>query len=160
MKRIFTLILLAVATFALSDQFATTEDGRKVLLLDDGTWEYQETSTAAPLSLVGWAVNKQKADIENHRFNDYVILVLTVRNETALPVKGWRLIVEAHNAFGDMLGQLQLTGGTSKIEVGGTTVGFFIFEDNPFINGEPYDYLTAYDKDTMSLEVTEARAVQ
>lgn len=39
MKRLILLLFLCLLT-GFSGQFATTEDGKKVLLKDDGTWEY------------------------------------------------------------------------------------------------------------------------
>lgn len=52
MKKIWGLIFCVLIAFvyqvSLADQIAITEDGRKVLLKDDGTWEYlQEEVTEA-----------------------------------------------------------------------------------------------------------------
>lgn len=43
MNRIF-LCLLIISTCAFADQTATTEDGRTVILKDDGTWSYVKQS--------------------------------------------------------------------------------------------------------------------
>lgn len=55
MKRIWGLILCVLIAFvyqvSLADQMATTEDGRKVLLRDDGTWEYVKEASEAKEAL-------------------------------------------------------------------------------------------------------------
>ena len=39
---LITILFLIICSFLFADDFATTDTGRKVLLKDDGTWEYIE----------------------------------------------------------------------------------------------------------------------
>jgi len=153
------LVLLLCVEVGFADQEATTAEGRKVLLRDNGTWEYVEVSEQVPLSIADWNVAKMPVDYEKKRHSEEAWLLLIVKNETNAPVKGWRVVLQAKNAFGDTLGKLQLTGGQSKIGPGETTDAMFAFEDNPFIAGEPFDYLTSYDKDTMTIELADAKVI-
>jgi hypothetical protein len=160
MKAGIAAVLFLLCLGALADQTAQTSDGRTVLLRDDGTWAYAEASEGFPLSIVDWNVAKMPADYEKDRYDDQAWLYLLIRNETSNPVKGWRVRVHVKSAFGDLLGKLELTAGQSKIGPGETTDAMFSFDDNPFIDGEPFDYLTNYDKDTMLLELADAKVVQ
>lgn len=48
MKRLLLTLLIIVCAFATyaQNQYATTTDGKKVLLKSDGTWEYVKSNTA------------------------------------------------------------------------------------------------------------------
>jgi hypothetical protein len=43
MKKALILVLVIISTLAFSVEYATTDDGERVLLYSDGTWEYVET---------------------------------------------------------------------------------------------------------------------
>ncbi len=42
MKYLMMLVLISIAVPVLAEQYAATDDGKTVLLNDDGTWEYTE----------------------------------------------------------------------------------------------------------------------
>jgi Protein of unknown function (DUF3157) len=46
--KILLISFLLLCPFIFADQTATTEDGKKVILKDDGTWVYASESQAAP----------------------------------------------------------------------------------------------------------------
>ncbi len=158
-KILFLLIIFAITLNVFADEEAITSDGRKVLLKDDGTWQYFEQMDSLSLSLIDWTVENKLKNTDKNRYSDEAWLTLVLKNEENKLVKGWRVVVEVKNAFGDLLGQLQLTGGQSKIEPLKTTDATFAFENNQFIDREPYDYLTSYDKNTMTINLIEAKPI-
>jgi len=160
MRKLIGVILLFITLTSFADQIATTDDGRKVLLKDNGTWEYVETSEGMLVSITDWNVVRLTEDYDVGRYSDEARLTLSVKNETDKLIKGWRLFIEVRNAFGDLMGKLTLTGGQSRIEPGQTINATFAFEDNQFLDGEPFDYLTSYNKDTMTIDLVEAKVIQ
>ena len=75
----FTVVLsLIFGGITFADQFAFTEDGRKVLLRDDGTWEYVKEQY--DFRKVRWGMTKaQVKEIENSKLVDEKDATLTYR---------------------------------------------------------------------------------
>jgi hypothetical protein len=57
MKRLafflFAGVFLAICVIAVADEYATTDSGRRVLLQDDGTWEYVQQEGGVVASFTG-----------------------------------------------------------------------------------------------------------
>ncbi len=75
-------LLLLLITIASADQIAITEDGKKVLLKDDGTWKYLEKSEApkkqSPLEFRA---------IKTEQVGDMVIVQVKVTNTSGRHIK-------------------------------------------------------------------------
>jgi hypothetical protein len=65
MKKLLVGLLLTVGLALGADIKATTEDGRSVILKDDGTWTYAETPKQTEGSPT-WTVEKIRASIVSH----------------------------------------------------------------------------------------------
>jgi hypothetical protein len=68
------LICLLMSGTAFADRLATTEDGRKVLLRDDGTWVYSDEGEAAELSPI---VLLQVTEVEDGRLGCWIEMEAT-----------------------------------------------------------------------------------
>lgn len=53
-----------------------------------------------------------------------------------------------------------MTDGAADIAPGATKQASFSWEDNQFIDDEPYDKLVAYSKENLRLELTEVQLSQ
>ena len=63
----YTMIaMILVAGMAVSRSTATTEDGRKVILHDDGTWEYAKAESSDSADSPTWTAEKIRASITSH----------------------------------------------------------------------------------------------
>lgn len=111
MKNLTVLLLLFVACIVLADEYATTDNGKKVVLYPNGTWKYVTTAagktsqpiqwTLATLTVVAW-----KDDVNAH--------------EIMSPKKGMRLV--------GVLLAIDNTKGDSEINVN-AVMGTFILND-------------------------------
>lgn len=164
MKKYLVVIVLSVlvvcVAFSEDGIKATTEDGKQVILKDDGTWALADQRQASiPLSLAKFDVVKRDKDYDAGRYNEDALLVLTIQNDSDQIVKAYKLTVEVHNAFGDVMHTLHLTSGDSMINPHETEDATYKFDDNPFIDDEVYDSLTSYSVDNLSIVITEAKVV-
>lgn len=69
-KAVLTTLILFYITFSLlaADQNARTSSGRAVILHDDGTWEYDESSDTASSCIGRWEMSEEELDsvIDNY----------------------------------------------------------------------------------------------
>ena len=112
------------------------------------------------LELVDFETKHLPVDVNVSRFSAEVVLTLKVRNNTQERIKAWKAVIIIKNAFGDLLFRVQLTDGTANIAPGQTRGASFSWEDNQFIDGEPYDKLVAYSKENMRVQLTEVQLSQ
>jgi hypothetical protein len=119
------------------------------------------TARSGPdLELVSFQTKRLPVDYEASRFSPEAVLELSVRNNTSQRIKAWKALLTVKNAFGDVLFRVRLTDGTANIESGQSKKASFGWEDNQFIDGEPYDKLVAYSKENLRLELTEIQLIQ
>lgn len=163
MKKIVIIIILFSFVFILlaySDDNinATTDDGRKVLLISDGTWIFQETDKL-PLSLESFYVEGRDVDTNASRYSKDAVLTLVVKNETEKTIIAYRILIEIRNSFGEIMNKIRLTSGDSNIEPAENETAKFIFDDNQFIDNEVYDNLVAYNIKNLKIIIIEAIAI-
>ena len=69
MKKLIILGLILTSTLAFSQsKTATTEDGKKVILKDDGTWSYSESKTDEKTCSIESGFVEPKGDSKNQKF--------------------------------------------------------------------------------------------
>lgn len=143
LRRILVVSLLAVFSWSTAShgETVTTTDGRTIILNEDGTYAIEADNTlesekylsiGEPLFEHHVSIYKQKS----------VRFIPKVKNITDDIVAGVRFSASFQDAFGeevfrfdgDLSERIQ-AGKTSKADV------FYVFEDNQFISGEPYDKL-------------------
>ena len=99
MRKIFvTLLILMSIGIILADQYAYTEDGKKVLLKSDGTWEYVKervnSNSPAPLKIL-----ETKIEYDEYRISKRLIVV--VKNISNKTIRAYKLEVDFYDDFGD-----------------------------------------------------------
>lgn len=112
------------------------------------------------LELVDFETKQLPVNINVSRFSAEAVLTLKVKNNTPKRIKAWKAVVVVRNAFGDVLLRARLTDGTADIAPRATEEASFSWEDNRFIDDEPYDKLVAYSKENLRLELTEVQLSQ
>jgi hypothetical protein len=153
------LFCLVISTVASQETLeATTSDGRKVLLQQDGTWSFSEEKVN-PIEIVNFNVINRDVDYNQNRYSKDVLLELIIKNVSGRKIRGYKIIVEVQNAFGDRMNTLSLTSGNSVIENDQTENAMFRFEDNQFIQDEVYDNLISYSKDNLLIMLKEAKVI-
>jgi hypothetical protein len=149
-------------TFA-EDINTTTKDGRAVILHDNGTWEFiketPEQREIEPISIEDFVKEHLPENPDINRYSNYVQLTLMIKNNTEKLIKAWRATLVVENPFGDILFRIQLTDGTASIRPRQIEKANFAWEDNMFINDEPYDQLLSYDKDNLKIKLSEIKVV-
>jgi hypothetical protein len=101
------------------------------------------TSLTPSVELVSATMRVQKKDFQRQIFHDRVELVPTFKNTSKKTVVAIAHTLSVADAFGD-----KIIDGTGKLDIKippGKTVQsdtFYTWEDNQFIQGEPYDKLT------------------
>lgn len=113
----------------------------------------------APISFESHSIRALDVNVRAQRYSKAARLTLNVRNNTDQRVKGWRAWVRFTDPFGDELFDIQLTSGTADIAPGETGEARFEFEDNQFLDGEPYDKLVAYSAENITITADSVRVV-
>ena len=104
MRKIFIMLLILTSVgIMLADQYAYTEDGKKVLLKSDGTWEYVkervDSSSPAPLQIL-------EIRIENDPYGISKRLYVIVKNVSNKTIRAYKLKVNFYDDFGDKVDTL------------------------------------------------------
>lgn len=101
------------------------------------------TSAKATVELVNAKLRVQRKNYQSQIFNDRIELIPSFKNSSKKTVVAIAHTVSITDAFGD-----KIIDGDSKLDIkippGKTIVSetFYTWEDNPFIQGEPYDKLS------------------
>lgn len=160
----FSLVVSIAAIGVCKDLTATLEDGRKVLLKDDGTWEFiskqGEVNNGGILTLERFKKKYIPQDYKNNRYSDEVQLILFVKNNSDKEIKAWKATMAVKNAFGELLLTSNLTSGASNIKPEKIEKATFGWEDNPFIDGEPYDKIMPYSEENLKIELSNIKVIQ
>ena len=160
----FSLVVSLAGIGLCKDLTATLEDGRKILLKEDGTWEFvsekKEVSKGEVLTLERFKMKYVPQDYESDRYSDEVRLILFVKNNSNKEIKAWKALMTGKNPFEEELFTCNLTSGASNIKPGKTEKATFGWEDNPFIDGQPYDKLMSYSEENLKIELSDIEVIQ
>jgi len=120
MKKIAFLILVLIAQVSIGQIKATTEDGKKVILSDDGTWKYEETGTET----------KVENPIENGNCDEYTMTTVDkVTGKSSVSSKGTIIVSKDGGKKG--FGIIVLKSGKSVIlSIQAVGAGSCIDDDN------------------------------
>lgn len=118
------------------------------------------SKSSPTLELVDFDVKQLGVDYEAMRMLPKVILNLHVKNNTNKKINAWRAILVVKNAFGDQLIKGQVTDGTADVYPGQVKEAAFGWEDNPFMENEPYDKISAYSKNNLNVSLVEIKLIQ
>jgi hypothetical protein len=151
----FCLFYLA----AEEDLIATTPEGKKVILKEDGTWSYIK-EIEQKLSIIDFDIFLRDKNYDENRYNKDVVLNLKVKNTSGFKISGYRINIQIENGFGDLLHTLQLTSGNSVLDIDEVDDANFVFEDNQFIDDEVYDNLSAYSKNNLMITIIDSKVLK
>ena len=139
----FILILLIflfsypLGAFALDEQ-VTLNDGRNLILKDDGTYQFiqiQKKRWQDFVAHTGSTFKRQERD-----YSEAIIYMPLVENKTERTIIGIEFVAKIKDAFGNVKYSFK---GTIEERVKPGKISqaklFYVFKDNPFIDGEPYD---------------------
>ena len=150
MKSIFTIIIILFSVITFADTTVTTDDGKKVILKSNGTWEYKEKESGNnefkyaedavhiwDVSLFHWEKN-----YKINRYSNCVALAFHYKNITHKKIVGIEVQCIIKNPFNKILLD-KIFQDEVVVEPMGKLKKkmFWTFEDNEFINGQPYDRL-------------------
>lgn len=88
-------------------------------------------------------------------FQEFVDLTFVVRNNEDRQVKAWQMSVAFYDPFGDLLFAGRFRSGDAAVPAGDVQDASFSYDDNQFIDDEPYDYLATFAVENLEIEVVE-----
>ena len=143
---IFAAALIIFAGNVWADEVIKRSDGVDVLLKADHTWEEigLSSSTAASLSSADDALSVWDTTLleKEYNYSRAVTFAIHYWNHTGKKIVGAKVSFEIKNVFGKTLysdtveDEISLEPNEKQ-----RSEKFWVFEDNKFINGEPYDRL-------------------
>jgi hypothetical protein len=164
----FLLVLLFIfpATLLAEDMIVSLQDGRKVLLKEDGTWSFIEENESedsnpsekvseSPLSFLKADRKIIPKNPEEEESKDKVRLILHIKNNTNKLMKAWKAKMTVKDPFGEKLFKVRLTSGSRSIGPNETKEIPFDFKDNPENKRDPYDFLMIYNPEVLKIELSE-----
>ena len=167
MKFVIAFVFTFFSTDLISVEYQTAlEDGRKVILRDDKTWDFVDTSTtSAPLITAKYAeeaveVWDKSLTLQEVNYQDSVALFLHYKNNTNKKIIGLSVHVNILNPFGKSVSERTYDDET-VLEPGQTLKNdtYWHYNDNPFISGEPYDLMWQIAKNGTAVIKTKIRKV-
>ena len=139
-KYFYIIFLSFSSSFILSSEIINTEDGRVIRLNDDGTYSILETETP-----------KNQIEVTSHffkkhigKYEKYSIRFMPIfKNNYNKSIKAVKFDSTFLDPFGDKIYTLKEGKSEVSISPGKTskTTLFYFWEDNQFINDQPYDKL-------------------
>lgn len=105
-----------------------------------------------PLELISFNRTYLPKDYRVGRYSDELILTLILKNNTDKTIKAWRCFLVVKNPFGAILFETRLRDNVANIEPGEIGMAPFKWEDNQFINDEPFDKLMSYENLKLELQ--------
>jgi hypothetical protein len=164
----FLLVLLIIfpATLLAKDMIVTLQDGRNVLLKEDGTWSFIENTESednnspemvseSPLSFLKADTKIIPKNPEEEKSKDKVRLILHIKNNTSDLIKKWKTTMTVKDPFGEQLFKVRLTSSASNINPLETKKISFDFKDDPKTNRDPYDILMIHNPEVLDIELTD-----
>jgi hypothetical protein len=114
-KFLFLFIIIFLFTFLNADEYATSDSGKKVLLKDDGTWEFiEEIKKAKKLNIQSWRW-------VNDEYANWIQIEGIVENNTDQTFTNVSIIISAEDADGNYLGNGDSFLEPDTINPGGTS---------------------------------------
>ncbi len=110
-------------------------------------------ATKCDVSIEGFDISREAGEYERH----FAVLSLRVKNNSDKRVKAWRLAISIRDTFGTEQVAVQLTDGQANVAPGMTDKASFKFEDNQFIEDEPYDNLVAYSPENLTVTIKQCQ---
>lgn len=152
------VLAVLTSTILMGQTLATTEDGQRVILHDDGTWDPAPDSTpdvAMKLQRFGWVESNASNDYAND-YQDYFSIELMVQNNTTQDVRAVRGTIVFTDLFGDSLLRSRITisdpiPAEDTIRWNGTI-------DYNFMNDQ-HRRLRGLDESDMSLEFNDVQVI-
>ncbi len=105
---------------------------------------------ACALSIESFSTSLRSAS-----FEEFADITFIVRNSDDRQIRAWRLSIAFFDPFGDLLFSGAFRDGNAAVPAGGTEEAIFSYDDNQFIDDEPYDYLASFAVENLDLEVIE-----
>ncbi len=112
-----------------------------------------------PLELIKFKKINRPANYSIQKYSPYVNLKLTLKNNTEETITAWKSLMKVRNAFNEEILTIMLTSGDSQIKPGMTENADFIWEDNQFIDDEPYDRLATTSSENLKIDISETKVV-
>lgn len=132
------LLSIPLMSFA---ETVTTTDGRTIVLNEDGTYVIQETISSSVdeyLTLLDPLFMRHVSEYDQKSIR----FMPKVTNKSSQAIVGVRFTSSFRDAFGDEV--FAFSGDMNeRVAPGGNSTAnvFYVFEDNPFMGGQPYDKL-------------------
>jgi len=111
------------------------------------------------LELVDFELHQVEVNYDAGRFNPELVMTMGLRNNTDKRITAWSAMLAIKNSFGEMLFQTGLRDGMADIAPGEIGDAIFRWEDDQFVDDEPYDRLSRYSKENLVLELSEIEVV-
>jgi len=144
--KLFAIISLVVFSTLYSQQInATTDDGKKVILNDNGTWEFAEINTPTgdlPVKFIQCKFEKLGTDFgrSSSPYSSHVRAYFQFENKSDKATSGIQFEFSFNDAFGDVLYDSKAKSNIIiKPNKKNSMDTYYYWEDNEFIGGEPYD---------------------
>lgn len=117
------------------------------------------TPTPTELSLDSFSKTYLSRNPDAYEFSNRIRITLRIKNNGERRIKAWRAVLVVKNSFGDTILTSQITDGTANIIPGQVAEASYVWEDNQFIENEPYDRLMAYDSSNLNMYLKDIQIV-
>tara|TARA_B100001250_G_scaffold82938_1_gene68430 strand:- start:170 stop:700 length:531 start_codon:yes stop_codon:yes gene_type:complete len=148
MKKMLLFFIFASSSFVSSQSInATTESGEKVILNENGTWDYLEKDdkdSKTPVKFISCKIEKKIKDFsrDSKPYKAHVRAYFQFENLSSKTTSGIQFKFYFKDAFGDVLYESSSKSNIIiKPNKKNSMNTFFYWEDNEFLAGEPYDML-------------------
>ncbi len=166
-QKLITIMVLLYSSLLFSQTInATTENGKAVLLKEDGTWKYASpnSSNTEQVKFVNAKVELKRVDLTdvyNMQLTNQVRAYFQFENLTSKTLNGIQFTFTFYDSFGD---ELYSSEAKANIVIKAGQINpmskYYYWEDNEFIGGEPYDKLqSATSAGTIKTKVVIQRVV-
>ena len=119
-----------------------------------------QTAAQTPaISLESHSVRLLDVNVDASRYSKVAELTMFVRNNSSARITAWRVMATFTDPFGDEMFKIQLTSGNTSIAPRDIAEARFSFEDNQFIDDEPYDNLASYAASNIKITLDDIRVV-
>lgn len=142
MKSLIACLTISIITASSSlAETVTTTDGRTITLNEDGTYVVEENTIAASIAYLEELEYFFERHVSQYQ-QESIRFIPKFRNVSDKAIAGIRFTSSFRDAFGEEI--FSFNGDVTELVSPGassTSNVFYVFENNPFINGEPYDKL-------------------
>ena len=132
---------------------AQRDEANQVKLLDLELPGPASSATDCLVSIESFDVRRRQGDYEQ----EFVQLLLKIRNDGSERVKAWQMTVAIVDVFGEQVVLTKLTEGSASIQPGEFGLTVFGSKDNPFIDDQPYDRLVSYSAENLTIQIKDCK---